>query len=116
MKKKKILIVEDSWTTLISLKICLEFAGYDIYTAMDGEAGLTMARSLKPDLILLDIIMPKIDGFSVCQSLKFDKEYENIPVILLSVKNETKDKKVGREVGADAYLAKPFDAKVLISV
>ena len=115
MKKKKILIVDDARTTLLSLKMNLEFAGYDIYTAMDGEAGLNMAISLKPDLILLDIMMPKIDGFSVCRLLKFDEEYENIPVILLTVKNQIKDKKICRQVGADFYITKPFDIKALIS-
>ena len=74
-----------------------------------------MAKSLKPDLILLDIMMPKIDGFSVCQSLKFDKEYENIPVILLTVKNQIKDKKFGRQIGADVFITKPFDAIALVS-
>ena len=111
MKKKKILAVDDVRETLLALKIRLEYAGYDVYTATDGEAGLKMSRNLKPDLILLDVMLPKIDGFSICRLLKFDEEYESIPIIMLTAKSQTNDKEIGKKVGANAYFTKPYNAK-----
>ncbi len=114
MKKKKILAVDDVRETLLALKIRLEYAGYDVYTATDGEAGLKMSRNLKPDLILLDVMLPKIDGFSICRLLKFDEEYESIPIIMLTAKGQTNDKEIGKKVGANAYFTKPYNAKELL--
>ena len=82
MKKKRILAVDDVRETLLALRIRLEYAGYEVYTATDGEAGLNMAKSLKPDMILLDVMLPKIDGISICRLLKFDEEYASIPIII----------------------------------
>ena len=114
MKKKRILAVDDVRETLLALKIRLEYAGYEVYTATDGEAGLNLARSLKPDLILLDVMLPKIDGFSICRLLKFDEEYESIPIIMLTAKSQTSDKEIGKQVGANAYITKPYNAKELL--
>lgn len=114
MKKKRILVVDDVRETLLALKIRLEYAGYEVFTAADGEAGLSSARSLKPDLILLDVMLPKIDGFSVCRLLKFDEEYENIPIIMLTAKSQQNDKDIGKQVGANAYLTKPYNAQELL--
>ena len=114
MKKKRILVVDDVRETQLALKIRLEYAGYEIFSAADGEAGLNMARNLKPDLILLDVMLPKIDGFSVCRLLKFDEEYENIPIIMLTARSQQNDKEIGKQVGANAYLTKPYNAKELL--
>ncbi|MEE9169055.1 MAG: response regulator [bacterium] len=115
MRKKKILIVDDVRETLLALKIRLEYAGYEVFTAADGEAGLKAARDLKPDLILLDVMLPKIDGFSICRLLKFDDEYARIPIIMLTAKGQTSDMEIGKQVGADAYMTKPYNAKDLIA-
>ena len=114
MKKKKILVVDDVRETLLALKIRLEYAGYEVYTAVDGEAGLNMARSLIPDLILLDVMLPKIDGFSICRLLKFDEEYELIPIIMLTARSQTNDREIGKQVGANEYFTKPYNAKELL--
>ncbi len=115
MRKKKILIVDDVRETLLALKIRLEYAGYEVFTAADGEAGLKAARDLKPDLILLDVMLPKIDGFSICRLLKFDDEYARIPIIMLTAKGQASDMEIGKQVGADAYMTKPYNAKDLIT-
>lgn len=114
MKKKRILVVDDVRETLLALKIRLEYANYEVITAADGELGLKMARKSNPDLIVLDVMLPKIDGFSICRLLKFDEDYEKIPIILLTAKGQEKDRKTGKIVGADVYLTKPYNAKELL--
>ena len=113
-RKKRILVVDDVRETLLALKIRLEYAGYEVITAEDGEMGLKLARDVRPDLIILDIMLPKIDGFSVCRLLKFDEEYENIPIIMLTAKGAAKDRETGQKVGADVYLTKPYNSKELM--
>ncbi len=114
MKKKRILAVDDVRETLMALRIRLEHAGYEVMTATDGEMGLKMARDLHPDLIILDVMLPKIDGFSVCRLLKFDEEYENIPIIMLTARGQESDMQIGQEVGADVYLTKPYNSEELL--
>ncbi len=114
MNKKRILVVDDVRETLLALKIRLEYANYEVITATDGELGLKMARKSSPDLIVLDVMLPKIDGFSICRLLKFDEDYEKIPIILLTAKGQEKDRKTGKIVGADVYLTKPYNAKELL--
>ncbi len=114
-QKKRILVVDDVRETLLALKIRLEYAGYEVLTATDGEMGLKMARETNPDLIVLDVMLPKIDGFSVCRLLKFDEDYENIPIIMLTAKGSENDKKIGKQVGADVYLTKPYNSKELLA-
>lgn len=114
MKKIRILVVDDVRETLLALKIRLEYASYEVLTATDGELGLKMARKSNPDLIVLDVMLPKIDGFSICRLLKFDEDYEKIPIILLTAKGQEKDRKTGKIVGADVYLTKPYNAKELL--
>ncbi len=114
MAKKQILVVEDVPESLTLLRIRLEASGYEVIGASDGEEGLKKARELHPDLIILDIMLPKMDGFTVCRFLKYDVEYENIPIIMLTARGEQKDRALGKEVGADMYLVKPFDGTKLI--
>lgn len=112
--KKKILIVEDEADVASVLAMLLETEGYETILAKDGPAALDKARSEKPDLILLDIMLPKIDGFKVARMLKFDENFRHIPIIMLTAKVQEKDKRTGIETGADAYVTKPFDNSVLL--
>lgn len=111
---KKILIVDDEPQLVELLKIRLEANDYEVLVAVDGQEGLKMARSKKPDLIILDLMLPKIDGFALCRMLKFDEKYKSIPIIMFTARAQESDKKLGREVGADEYITKPFDPQVLL--
>jgi len=112
--KKKILLVEDEKDMAYAVTLQLEAKGYEIITASDGREGLEKARTKKPDLIILDLMLPKIDGYKVCRMLKFDDKYKNIPIILFTARAQDSDKKVGKEVGADAYITKPFEPSALL--
>jgi DNA-binding response OmpR family regulator len=111
-----ILIVEDEPDMLMALSIRLESIGFNVITAADGLEGLTKARQEYPDLILLDIMLPKMDGFKVCQMLKLDQKYKHIPIVLLSAKSSERDIQMGQQVGANAYLTKPFRTDELMRV
>lgn len=111
---KKILITEDSPTVLEILKSVLEEEGYEVIAATDGQQALNLAKTDKPDLIVLDLMLPKIDGYKVCRMLKFDEKYKNIPIIMLTARTKESDENLGKEVGADAYIRKPFQPEVII--
>jgi DNA-binding response OmpR family regulator len=112
--KKKILLVEDEKDMAYAVALQLESKGYEVITASDGREGLDKARAKKPDLIILDLMLPKIDGYKVCRMLKFDSKYKDIPIILFTARAQDSDKKTGKEVGADAYITKPFEPSVLL--
>lgn len=112
-KKSKILIVDDAVDTVELLKKRFLSEGYDTAEAYDGEEALKQVDEYKPDLIVLDIMMPKLDGYEVCQRLKADENKKYIPVLMLTAKGEVENKVKGLEIGADDYLAKPFDYKEL---
>ena len=114
MEKKKILVVEDEQDMVYAVKLLLEGSGYEVIAAGDGQEGLAKARREKPDLILLDLMLPKIDGYKVCRMLKFDAKYNKIPVIMFTARAQEKDKEMGRQVGADVYYTKPFQPEVLL--
>ena len=111
--KKTILIVEDEKNIVDILRFNLQREGYDTVEAYDGKAGLSLARSVKPDLILLDVMLPKMNGFDVCQTLR--QEGDNVPVIILTAREEEADKVLGLEIGADDYITKPFSMRELIA-
>lgn len=113
--KKRILIVDDEPELVKALTIRLSANGYQVLTASDGEEALNKARTEKPDLIILDIMLPKMDGFKVCRLFKFDPQYRKIPVIMLTVRAQEEDKTLGRETGADEYITKPFEADILLA-
>lgn|SRR3989338_2994199 len=115
MNKKKILLVDDERDMVYAVKMQLEADGFRVLTAPDGQEGLDKARKEKPDLIILDLMLPKIDGYKVCRMLKFDEKYKGIPVIIYTARAQEADEKLGYEVGADAYLTKPFDPKKLLA-
>ena len=106
---KKILIVDDEQDIVESLKFVLEASGYNCYTAFNGEDGLRLAKELVPDLIILDVMMPKINGYKISRLLKFDNEYKNIPILMITARSQEDDKLIGEETGADEYITKPFD-------
>ena len=114
MDKKRILVVDDERELVEMLSLRLEANDYEVFTAYDGQEGLDQARKLKPDLILLDLMLPKLDGYKVCQMLKFDEKYKQIPVILFTARAQEADLKLGEEMGADAYLTKPFEPSILL--
>ncbi len=125
--KARILIVDDSRPTVMILERVLKKEGYEVFTAYDGKEGLQKARELKPNLIVLDIMMPEMDGYQVCQRLQRDPETARIGVLMLTAKGGIDDRKVkygfttalkermiGFEVGAVEYLTKPVTAKELL--
>jgi len=112
--KKKILLIEDEKDMAYAVTLQLEAKGYEVIVAFDGKEGLDKARTKKPDLIILDLMLPKIDGYKVCRMLKFDSKYQNIPIILFTARAQDSDKKIGKDVGADFYITKPFEPSVLL--
>ncbi|MES0070108.1 response regulator [Mesorhizobium sp. M0074] len=111
----RILAVDDTPENLEILRMRLEANGYEVATAADGEEGLAKARELTPDLILLDIMMPKLDGISVVRMLKHDQSLRSIPVILVTAKADTRDVVEGLDAGGDDYLTKPFEHRALLA-
>ena len=113
--KKRVLIVEDQVAIIRMLRMRLEANDYEVITAADGQEGLEKAQNENPDLIILDIMLPKMNGYKVCQLLKADPNYSAIPIIISSGRTPQEIRKVGQEVGADAYVSKPFEAEALLS-
>ena len=114
MDKKRILLVEDERDMSRVTSVVLEANGYEVITAYDGQEALQKARSEGPDLIILDLMLPKLDGYKVCRMLKYDDRYKNIPILMLTARAQDSDKKTGEEVGTDAYIVKPFRVNVLL--
>ena len=110
-----ILIVDDNPTNLDILQARLAAHNYEILTAKDGEAGLAMAKEKKPDLILLDIMMPKMDGIEVCRRLRADPSLPFMPIIMVTAKADSRDVVAGLEAGGDEYLTKPVDHAALVA-
>ena len=110
-----ILIVDDNPANVEIFQMRLAANNYEIITASDGEAGLAMARDRLPDLILLDIMMPKMDGIEVCRHLRADPSLPFIPIIMVTAKADSKDVVKGLEAGADEYLTKPVDHAALVA-
>ena len=113
--RKRILLVDDEADIRLLVSARLNAMGYDTATAGDGQEGLNLARKESFDLILLDLMLPKLDGYKVCRMLKFDKTHEHTPVIIFSSKGSDADKKLAEEVGADGYITKPFEQSVFSS-
>jgi DNA-binding response OmpR family regulator len=113
MSTKKIMVVEDNKILRNALKFNLEENKYIVVTADDGEEAVEKAYSENPDLIILDLVLPKLDGYMVCSLLKKDKRYSSIPIIILTARDKKEVLKMSGKVGADAYMIKPFKSKIL---
>ena len=109
-----ILIVEDSPTQAQQIRLILEPAGYQVLVAPEGRQGLNMALKMAPDLVLLDVVLPDLDGYTVCRRLR-QQEASRTPILMLTVRGSVEDRVDGLEVGADDYLAKPFDERELLA-
>ena len=114
LNNKKILLVEDESDYRVALKMRLEAAGYQVIEAEDGLKALDMARNQSPDLIILDIMLPKMDGYKVCRFLKFDEKHKHIPVVMLTARSQVSDCETGEAVGANAYLTKPCKPSLMM--
>lgn len=114
MSKKRILVVDDEMYIVNILDFTLATDGLEVVSAANGEEALRKAMERTPDLIILDVMMPKIDGFEVCRALKAKEETKDIPVILLTAKDRDVDKEKGKEAGADLYVTKPFSPTRLL--
>lgn len=110
---KKILIVDDEKDLVETLTFRFEAAGYQVIAAYDGMEGLDKVKKDRPDLIILDVMMPKMDGYTVCRMLKFSETTKGIPIIMLTARGQDQDKALGKGVGADHYMTKPFEGSDL---
>ncbi|MGP7816721.1 winged helix-turn-helix domain-containing protein [Niallia sp. 01092] len=111
--KKKVLVVDDEQSILTLIQYNLQQAGYDVITAMDGEEGMNLALTTNPDVILLDLMLPKLDGMEVCKQLRHQRI--NTPILMLTAKDDELDKILGLELGADDYMTKPFSPREVIA-
>jgi DNA-binding response OmpR family regulator len=111
---KRILIVEDDPSVLRATSYILEKEGYDVITAQNGLEGLKKAREDNPDLLILDVMLPGIDGFEICHNLRGEPETADLPILMFSAKGQESDKATGMKMGANDYLVKPVDRIVLL--
>ncbi|MEM9942476.1 MAG: response regulator [Planctomycetota bacterium] len=114
MPKKKILIVEDDRALASVMEYNFSNSGYDVICSYDGQDGVNQARNKSPDLILLDLMIPVIDGLEVCKKLKAEPNTKNTPIVMVTAKSEETDQLIGYSVGADDYICKPFSVRVLL--
>ena len=111
---RKILIVHDEKDIVETLAFMLKTKGFGCICAYDGEEGLKLAKECSPDLIILDVMMPKINGYKICRLLKYDSKYKNIPIIMVTARSQEEDKVIGEETGANEYITKPFEFSDII--
>jgi len=110
----RILIVEDEAALAETLAYNIREEGHEVVLASDGLQGLDLARAQHPDLVILDLMLPKMDGFKVCRLLKFDERFKRIPIIIFSARSQQEDVALARETGAECYMVKPFDGSALL--
>uniref|UniRef100_A0A832I3N7 Response regulator n=1 Tax=Eiseniibacteriota bacterium TaxID=2212470 RepID=A0A832I3N7_UNCEI len=113
--KPRILIVDDEADLVAVLRIGLEVEGFEVIDAADGEDGLRRAREDRPDLVVLDLMLPKLDGYKVCRALKFDERYRQLPIFILSARSGENDRRLALDLGADAFISKPYDMADLVA-
>lgn len=114
--KNTILVIDDNPTDLKLISSVLHDKGYNVVTASEAPAGIEKAMELKPDLIVLDVMMPIINGYNICRLLKDQKETQRLPILLLTSRDTEEDMRIGKEAGSDAYITKPFKADELLAV
>jgi DNA-binding response OmpR family regulator len=110
----RVLVVDDEANILLSLEFLMKKAGYDVCTARDGEEALAEMRKARPDLVLLDVMMPKRNGFDVCEMIRANPEWKDVRVIMLTAKGRDVERKKGLAVGADDYISKPFSTREVV--
>lgn len=113
--RARVLVVDDEADLVRILQFGLQAIGYQVETASDGQEALKKARETKPDIILLDLMLPKLDGYKVCRLLKFDERYKNIPIIILSARTQEGDQLLAMEMGANRFVTKPYDFSEVLS-
>ena len=113
---KKVLLVEDEKNVILGVRTCLDAVGYDVEIVEDGEEALNSVNREHPDLILLDLLLPKVDGFEVLKTLKVKEETSKIPVVVLTAKAEEEDRQRAMDLGANNYMTKPFKPQELWDV
>ncbi|MBT6230336.1 MAG: response regulator [Candidatus Scalindua sp.] len=114
-ENKQLLLVEDDLYSAETLKFALEAKGHDVTLATNGRDALNMVNDDMPQLIILDVMMPKMDGYHFCRLIKFDARYKHIPIIIVSSKIQDADRELGLACGANEYITKPYDLNILIS-
>lgn len=112
--QKVILIADDEPDIVETIKFLVESEGYKCLTAFDGQEALKLAKEKLPDLMLLDVMMPKINGYKVSRLLKFDAKYKDIPILMITARSQEEDRLIGEETGADEYITKPFDVNEVL--
>lgn len=110
----KILLVDDERDLVEIVTLRLQANGYEVIPAYDGDEAFRKAKEVKPDLIMLDLMLPKMDGYKVCGLLKSDARHKHIPILIFTARAQEVDRKLAEEAGADAYLVKPFEPSVLM--
>ncbi len=115
MSKKRILLIEDEESIATQIKLQAELLGYRLYVEVDGINGLRAIEREKPDLVILDLMLPGQNGYDICRKMKSNQDLKNIPVIIISAKNDEFDVVLGLELGADDFITKPFSYKILFS-
>lgn len=113
--KKKILIVDDEPNIVISLEFLMQREGFDVAVAVDGEAALQAIADRPPDLVLLDIMLPKKDGFEICRQIRANPAWQSVKIVMLTAKGRDTEIAKGLALGADSYLTKPFSIKDLVA-
>ena len=113
--RARVLIVDDEPDLIHILEFGLKAAGYQVDVAADGQEGLKKARDTRPDIILLDLMLPKLDGYKVCRLLKFDERYRQIPIIILSARTQEGDQSLAKEMGANLFVTKPYEFSEILA-
>ena len=111
----RILIVDDEPDLLSVLRFGLEAEGFEVIEASDGERGLELARTQSPDLLVLDLMLPRMDGYKVCRALKFDERFRALPIIILSARSGDADRRLALDMGADQFITKPYEMSDLVA-
>jgi len=113
--RARVLVVDDEPDLIHILEFGLKAAGYQVDIAADGQEGLKKARETRPDIILLDLMLPKLDGYKVCRLLKFDERYRQIPIIILSARTQEGDQTLAKEMGANRFITKPYEFSEILA-
>lgn len=110
----RILIVDDEPNLVLALELLMKREGYEIHTAEDGEKAIAAAENLRPDVILLDVMMPKVDGYEVCQRLRAQPALKDVAIVMLTAKGREVEREKGMALGADLYITKPFSTREVV--